>query len=58
MMMDEWRRTLLRLQQEERAAREALAPGLDPLDAERAYEALQAAQRALEDHYAIRPAGN
>lgn len=58
MTMNDWRRRLLRLQQAERQARAALVPGMDPLSAERAYEALREIQREIEAHYRIRPPGN
>lgn len=53
--LESWRRQLLALEQAVREARAQVNAGLDPNDAERAYSALRDAQRAVDEHYAIRP---
>jgi hypothetical protein len=55
MTIDDWRRELLRLMQNETNARFEVNQQRDPVAAERAYGALREAQRALTEHYAIRP---
>jgi hypothetical protein len=56
MTMDAWRRRLLKLELAVREARVKLKPGLDPLPAEQAYNALREAEAELERHYRLRPA--
>lgn len=55
MTIDEWRRELLVLSQAVSAARAAFRDNMLPLEGERAYAALVAAETALEEHYLVRP---
>ena len=55
MTIDEWRRQLLRLMQIEQAARADVNRRPDPAAAELAYSRLRDAERALQQHYTIRP---
>lgn len=56
MTMDDWRRQLLVLEQEEREARAVVRAGnADPHQSEQAYNALRQAEAALDEHYTIRP---
>lgn len=56
MTPDEWNHQLLELQRAVREAHAAVRAGMDPLPAERAYQALRAAERAVDDHYSVRTA--
>lgn len=53
--MEGWRRRLLELMQAEREARTRVNERPGPVEAERAYQALQRARTDLVKHYEARP---